>query len=65
MRDPDRISHVLAKVEQLWRAYPDWRLGQLIANVASWSGTDAWDLEEDGLVDEIDRHLGQRAEVRG
>jgi hypothetical protein len=60
MRNPDRIAEVLAKVEQLWRMYPDWRLGQLIANVASWADTDIWDLEEDGLVDEIDRHMGQR-----
>lgn len=57
MRDPDRIPHVLEKVAELWRTYPDWRLGQLVANIASWRDTDVWEIEEDELVDEIDRHM--------
>ena len=34
MRDPKRIPIVLAEIEKLWRAVPDWRLGQLISNLS-------------------------------
>jgi len=34
MRDPSRIDETLAVIEQLWRRFPDWRLGQLISNIA-------------------------------
>lgn len=60
MRDPGRIPQVLEKVAELWRMYPDWRLGQLVANVASWRDTDIWDIEEDELAEEIERHMCQR-----
>lgn len=63
MRDPERIPSVLAAVERLWQAYPDWRLGQLLCNVASWVQVDAefvWNLEDDELMAEIERHLCQR-----
>jgi len=33
MRDPNRIPAVLARIELLWKEYPDMRLGQLIANL--------------------------------
>jgi len=59
MRDPERIPAVLEFVERLWRKHPDWRLGQLISNVASWRNQDVWDLEEDELVAEIERHIHQ------
>ena len=59
MRDPDRIACVLGKVGELWRMYPDWRLGQLLANVAAWRNTDVWDMEEEELTEEIDRHIRQ------
>ena len=64
MRDPQRISEVLAQVEELWRLHPDWRLGQLVSNLAAWADPtrDAvWDLEDDQLVEEIHRHLQQTA----
>ena len=32
MRDPARINEILFKVEEIWRRYPDLRLGQLIMN---------------------------------
>ena len=31
-RDPDRIDKVLATIRAIWRRFPDWRLGQLLAN---------------------------------
>ena len=33
MRDPNRIPEILAKIEKIWKANPELRLGQLIANV--------------------------------
>lgn len=62
MRDPSRIPEVLEAVEQLWRLHPDWRLGQLISNLAAWADPvegSTYDLEDDELVQEIERHLPQ------
>lgn len=68
MRDPERIQEVLALVERMWRLYPDWRLGQLLENVATWAEQPLWELEEDALVEdalvaEIERHLAQTGQV--
>ena len=65
MRDPHRISEVLDEVEQLWRRHPDWRLGQLICNLAAWSDPNEgspYDLEDVELLAEIRRHLAQVSE---
>ena len=59
MRDPERISGVLQQVERIWRQHPDWRLGQLLANLADWAEESVWDIEEETLVAEIERHLTQ------
>ncbi len=59
MRDPNRISAVLGSLESIWRSHPDWRLGQLIANIATWAEQDVWNIEEDALTAEIERHLKQ------
>jgi hypothetical protein len=32
MRDPNRISDILAKIEELWEEQPDLRLMQLLIN---------------------------------
>jgi hypothetical protein len=32
-RNPDRIPRLLNKLEQVWRKYPDMRLGQLMVNI--------------------------------
>ena len=40
MRDPARIDQVLTVVREVWRRYPDLRLGQLIVDA----------LQEDGHV---------------
>ena len=33
MRDPNRIDNILAAVGDVWKQYPDLRLGQLLVNV--------------------------------
>ena len=57
-RDPDRIPEVLEAIKQLWEQHPDWRLGQLIRNVAP-LGKDVFYVEDDvlleGLQDLIER----------
>jgi uncharacterized protein YihD (DUF1040 family) len=34
MRDPARIERMLDLVSMIWQRHPDWRLGQLLANVS-------------------------------
>jgi hypothetical protein len=42
---------------ELSRRYPEWRLGQLVANVAGWADVDAWDVEDRQLLDAAREHL--------
>lgn len=63
MRNPERIPEVLAEIERIWRMYPDMRLGQLVSNIADWAETSVWDIEEDDLTAEIQRHLANREAI--
>jgi hypothetical protein len=61
--DAERIPLVLRQIERLWRRYPDWRLGQLVCNLAAWADPTqniVWDIEDDALVAEVERHLAQQ-----
>ena len=52
MRDPNRIDHVVETIRRVWHLVPDWRLGQLVCNLARECG--AWDsfyMEDDMLED--------------
>ena len=40
MRDISRISRILENIEYYWLKVPDWRFGQLIENVRTFSGKD-------------------------
>ena len=42
---------------ELRRRYPDWRFGQLIANVAGWADQNVWDIEDDELLAAAKDHL--------
>lgn len=57
MRHPDRIPAVLSELERIWKRHPDWRLGQLVSNLADWAEESVWDIEEDTLIREIQTHL--------
>jgi len=61
MRDPNRISGIIGRLERLWRERPDYRLGQLILNA---SGEDApsrlYYLEDTELLDLLERLYGPR-----
>ena len=47
MRNPERIHWVMEKLEKLWMKYPDWRLGQLVYNIA---GRDPFHIEDYQLI---------------
>ena len=47
---------------EIRRRFPDFRLGQLIANVALFAGTDAWGVEDDELLAAAEVFLAQNAE---
>jgi len=56
-RSHTELFDVLA---ELRRCYPEWRLGQLIVNVAGWADQDAWDIEDERLLLAAKDHLGDR-----
>lgn len=52
MRDTNRIHETTEKLCILWKEYfPNWRLGQLINNLARWSENDLFYLEEDDFIE--------------
>jgi hypothetical protein len=53
-------------LEEMSERYPEWRLGQMLANIADWAKQPAdpgagaaaiWDIEDQELVDCIRRHF--------
>lgn len=58
MRGPNRIPRVLDLLEKAWQEVPDWRLGQLIENIARDMGwNDAYHMEDDDLEKELRKRL--------
>lgn len=51
MRDPNRQLAVLTILENVWRNYPDMRLGQLLSCAAH--GKDLFYIEDDELVTKL------------
>jgi hypothetical protein len=37
---PDTNRELVTALAKLWERYPHWRFGQLVSNVAAWSGED-------------------------
>jgi hypothetical protein len=56
----EQRTELLAAVAELSHRYPDWRLGQLIANVAGWADKEIWDVEDDQLMTAARSHLQQK-----
>jgi hypothetical protein len=54
-------TDLLAAIAQLCQRYPDWRFGQLIANVAGWADQEIWDVEDEQLLEAAQLHLEQSA----
>lgn len=58
MRDPNRIPRVLNLLEKVWQEVPDWRLGQLIENIARDMGwNDAFYVSDDDLEKELRKRI--------
>ena len=48
MRDISRIPRMVESLERLWIKFPDWRIGQLIENIKSFSEKeDLYYMEDD------------------
>jgi hypothetical protein len=54
-------TEVFTALAELSRRYPNWRLGQLLANVAEWADQDVWDVEDECLLKAAQEHLAQLA----
>ena len=57
MRNPDRISTIIAKLIKLWGRLPDWRLCQLISNLHGGGPQDIFYTEDDELEKLINKML--------
>ncbi len=53
MRDIQRIPRTMELIEHYWLKVPDWRFGQLIENMKTFSGIDDWFFLEDDKIIEI------------
>lgn len=47
MRDPNRIDEFCAELAAVWHKVPDWRFGQLVANVL---GVDPFYVEDEDAM---------------
>ena len=56
MNDHSRAD-LIAALAELCRRYPDWRMGQLVANVAGWADQEIWDVEDEQLLKAARLHL--------
>lgn len=56
--DRVEVLDILAKVAE---KYPQWRMGQLVANLSGWADRDIWDMEDEELIEAARSHLEQRA----
>lgn len=68
-RDPARITGVLKVLEQVWRSYPDWRLGQMIVNAArrsrpSFVCPEVFYLEDDEMLKGIEQMLTEQRNLK-
>ena len=51
--DPDRITPMLAKIEELWKKAPQLRLGQLLSNCAK-AEVQLYYMEDDVLLEKLE-----------
>jgi uncharacterized protein YihD (DUF1040 family) len=56
MRDPQRIDKIIALLTKMWKLLPDWRLNQLLNNVANsygWKNNDLFYYEDCRLEEDL------------
>lgn len=55
MRNPERIDTILDLIEDIWRKYPDLRLGQLLINViGTHMENNLFYYEDDSLIRDLE-----------
>ena len=52
MRDINRIDPMLKRIGEIWKKYPDLRLGQLIKNASF--DSNLYYIEDEDLIDKIE-----------
>lgn len=63
MRDPNRLDAFYEKLKEIHKEnFPDWRFSQLISNFADWYGGDIFYMEEDRLIELLEKFT---KEVKG
>lgn len=55
---------LLVAIAQLCERYPNWRFGQVVANVAGWADQEIWDVEDEQLLEAARQHLEQLEPLR-
>ena len=50
MRDINRIEPTLKQIEEIWKQYPDLRLGQLLENIALEYNSSLYYTEDEDLL---------------
>jgi hypothetical protein len=60
MNDVDR-AELLEVIARLCEQYPEWRFGQLVANVAGWADQAIWDVTDQQLIEAARLQLQQAA----
>lgn len=61
MNDQTRAA-LFEALTELGRKYPEWRLGQLVSNVAGWTDEGIWDVEDERLLEAVRSHLQEPAQ---
>ena len=57
----ERRADLLEAIAELCQRYPNWRLGQLLANVSGWADQEIWDVADEQLLAAAQSHLEQMA----
>jgi hypothetical protein len=57
-RERAELFGVLAELGQ---RYPNWRLGQLLSNVAGWADQSVWDIDDAQLLAAAEEHLRSKS----
>ncbi len=55
----EKRAELIEVIAELARRYPNWRFGQLVANVAGWADQEVWDVEDEQLLQAGRLHLEQ------
>jgi len=55
MRDINRIDGYLERVKEIWKKYPDLRLGQLIINIEGQCDTPLYYMEDNKLIETLEK----------